>query len=343
MKIVHVSTPQRKFGNITNSFAKKLNKGLIRLGHYICDFDDREIARSHGFFNSRLFSAKRTNNRFLEVCNNFRPQVVLLGHADIISNETIDRLRSMISGVKIAHWDMDDPTSRKPSYERIERFSESVDVTFLVVGGGLLEKFNKKNNCVAYIPNVVDRAIERFENDKKTLFDYDIVFCGSSEKGGQRDQFLRSFAEAPLLESVRIEVRGMFEKPRVYGDAYEQVLRCSKMGLNLSKVNNQPLMSSSRIAQLMGNGILTFISHATGLQEIITDDEAVFYDNFEDLIQKVLYYHENDTERCRIAYNGRIASHQRFSSDRIAKFMLEVIMEDEFSESYEWENHIFGR
>ena len=340
MKILSVGHSQRKFGKVANLFSKKLNYGLIRLGHHIYEFDDREVARSQSPFRSRIGGTKRANRRFLEVCENFRPRVILLGHADLISNKTLKQCRALLPEVKIAHWSVDAFYIPR-HFKRFQSFLESSDALFATTGGSVLAGFKTPGKRLAYIPNAVDAAIDCLQNDQQDAFDIDLLFCGSPSKEKPRDSIVEKLAGDNRLVNVRFEVRGLMGKPRVYGDEYDQLLKRSKMALNLSRDNDSPLCSSDRISQLLGNGLLTFIPESTGLKEIISTEEAVFFRGYEDLIDKVLYYNTHDSERKRIAAAGRIASHERFSSERVARFMIELTMGLPLSERYEWERHLF--
>ena len=74
------------------------------------------------------------------------------------------------------------------------------------------------------------------------------------------------------------------------------------MALNLSQGKPIKFYSSDRIAQLIGNGILTFVDIKTQLNKIFKNDEVIFYSNLNDLVKKVLFYKNNDKER---KYKGR--------------------------------------
>ena len=79
------------------------------------------------------------------------------------------------------------------------------------------------------------------------------------------------------------------------GEKFLKTLTNYKMGINLSRGNPVKYYSSDRIAQYMGNGLLTFIDIKTQLNKIINNNEAVFYKNFNDLIKKILFYKENNS------------------------------------------------
>ena len=55
------------------------------------------------------------------------------------------------------------------------------------------------------------------------------------------------------------------------------------MGLNLSGGEPLKYYSSDRIAQLFGNGLLTFLDEKTQLNELFTNREAIFYKDINDL------------------------------------------------------------
>ena len=62
------------------------------------------------------------------------------------------------------------------------------------------------------------------------------------------------------------------------------------MGLNLSRGKPIKYYSSDRIAQLMGNGLLTFIHKDYHYSDFFTDKEIVTYKNYNDLVKKILYF-----------------------------------------------------
>ena len=72
------------------------------------------------------------------------------------------------------------------------------------------------------------------------------------------------------------------------------------MGLNLSRGKPTKYYSSNRIASVMGNGLLTFIDQNVQLKDFFNKNEIVFYQNINDLADKIKFYSRNDKVRIKI-------------------------------------------
>ena len=77
----------------------------------------------------------------------------------------------------------------------------------------------------------------------------------------------------------------MFGRQPVWGDDFLNKLSNSNMALNLSRGKPVKYYSSDRIAQLMGNGLLTYI-HSDTKFNFFTNNEMIFYKNILDLSEK---------------------------------------------------------
>ena len=72
------------------------------------------------------------------------------------------------------------------------------------------------------------------------------------------------------------------------------------MALNLSQGKPTKYYSSDRIAQLIGNGILTFVDIKTKLNNFFSDDEVIFYKSMNDLSKKINFYKVNHIKEIRL-------------------------------------------
>ena len=69
----------------------------------------------------------------------------------------------------------------------------------------------------------------------------------------------------------------------LYGVIILLILINSKMGLNLSRGQPVKYYSSDRIAQLLGNGLLTFVDIRTKFDHFFSNNQIVFYNDLNDL------------------------------------------------------------
>jgi spore maturation protein CgeB len=109
------------------------------------------------------------------------------------------------------------------------------------------------------------------------------------------------------------------------------------MALNLSQGKPTKYYSSDRIAQLIGNGILTFVDIKTGLNKFFSNDEVIFYKSMDDLSKKIDFYKINHKIRNKIAKKGQKKYLKHFNSTKIAGFIIDKTMNFKTIKKYFWE------
>ena len=114
-----------------------------------------------------------------------------------------------------------------------------------------------------------------------------------------------------------------------------KVSKCS-MGLNLSRGKPIKYYSSDRLAQLMGNGLLTFIDQKTCLNDFFTNKELVFYKNIDDLSYKLNKYKKDEKLRKNIAKNGKKKYFKYFNSTLVAQYIIEKTLDTKHRNFYLW-------
>ena len=121
----------------------------------------------------------------------------------------------------------------------------------------------------------------------------------------------------------------------IWGNDFLNKLSNSKMALNLSRGRPVKYYSSDRVAQLMGNGLLTFIHKDTKFNDFFENDEMIFYNNLTDLSDKIIKYSKDDFERRKIAKKGHNKYHKYFNSSLVARYIIDRTFE--ISSKYYWE------
>lgn len=342
MKILHVANfNHKKNGQIFYDVSRKLTNGFIRDGHSVFDFSDRDIARAGNPLGARKFGVGSANRRLLETCENYRPDLICFGHADVIRPPTLAAIREIVPTVRIVQWNVD-PLFEPDNVGRILTKVDHVDLTLITTAGEQLRQFSRPNNRVAFMPNPVDPSIESGRAFAETDQEFDLIYCIGNPATPRLHDGRRSNVPVlaqHLIDSVpeaRFAFYGLFGKGPIFGTAYQNALRNARMGLNLSRRSDNYLYSSDRMAHLTGNGLLTFVDRATRFDELYRDDEIVFYESLDDLVSRIRFYKRNDDERRRVAENGWRRSVEMFDSTRVARYLIEQAFELPFSAPYEW-------
>jgi hypothetical protein len=276
------------------------------------------------------------------VVNTFKPNLVILGHADGVSKKTLLEIKKLDKNVKFTQWFLDPVTKYGPDYHknkyRILHKSKIVDTTFVTTHPNAID-FKIKNTY--FLPNPCDESLEVLKNyNHKCSKD---VFFGMSHgvhrgtlkegKVDNRELFINKLIRN--CEDVKFDIYGMNNVQPVWGSKFIKTIANSKMGLNLSRGEPVKYYSSDRIVQLIGNGLLTFIDKKTKLNDLISTKEAVFYNNMEDLIKKIKIFKKNDKRRIRIARAGRNMYHKYFNSTLVANYIVDRTLG--IKSKYYWE------
>ena len=336
MRVVQAGHFQlRKYGRPKVSTELKLLNGFVRLNHNVQIFSERDTAAFEAPFGWRDLRKGKANKRLVETCQNFQPDLLVLGHCDIIRNETLDAIRKDLPDLRIAYRNVDALYTERNAM-RIRARAPFVDHLFLTTAGEESRNLADDPAKVSYIPNPVDAAIEIYDNSQKpaNAFERDLFFAGQGDADLPRLQMARTLKEE-LGSELRFDTFGFDGAPAIWGSAYDRVLATTKMGLSLNRQEGAALSSSARIAQLLGNGILAFVHRSSGLDRFFRD-RAVFFESHDDLRDKVRHYHANDGDRRRISSAGHDYCHREMSSERVGQFIIDRTFGHAEADNYPW-------
>jgi hypothetical protein len=338
MRILQVGNAQiRRFGKARVSTEYKILNGLIRNNHHVLHFSDRDMAAFLAPFKLRDLGIGKMNRKLIETAVNFRPDMILLGHCDLIHNDTLASIRKKLPEVRVGYRNVD-PLFVPHNIPAIHQRTESADAIFVTTAGSGLNQFKGKRAAVHYMPNPTDASIETLDNASAENLPYDLFFCGNSDEHTERTNTINYLHEELREGPVNFQAFGYFDNPNVWGHAYEDVLSKSKMGLNLNRQEDF-LYSSARLAQLMANGILAFIHKGGAMHKLLGEDSAVYFDTKEALLDQVKSLHGDDSMRKTIASNGRKFYRKHFSSDAVSQYIVERTMGLPLSKDYIWADY----
>lgn len=330
---------QFKYGQWYMCLDSKLSNGLIQLGHSVYNFSHRDIARAENPFKSKYMGAKIMNKRLLESCENYQPDFILLGHSELVTLATIKNIRKILPHCKIAMWYCD-PLFQEHGLNLLNSRTEILDALFTTTGGQALAQLKKssKDCLLAHIPNWVFSGCESGRAFDNKSFKYDVFFAGDDYNESDRKALLLNIKEN--TQNLRFGLFQALNNPRIHGRDYYHSLENSLMGLSLSRKLDVDWYSSDRLQQMTGNGLCTFSPRTKGLEKLYNEDEIVWFDNFEELHQKIQYFMQNQDEAKIIAKKGWEKVHATMNSKIIGQYIIDRTYQKNVQD-VSWKNEIY--
>ena len=316
------------------SIGQKLSRGFVRSGHSVLNFSDRDMMRiGRGVFD--IFGRRSLNKKIISSVKNYNPDLMLIGHADLIYASTLEEAKTYNKNLKIAQWFEDPLINSGPDYnentKKVLDKLDFIDNTFVTTSPDVLD-FDLNGSNFHYMPIPVDDSVERLKVFEMSNSIFDVFFAMSHGvnrgvlKRGKKDG-REDFLEALMINNptIKFDVYGLNGRQPIWADSFFNVISKSKMALNLSRGVPKKYYSSNRIASLLGNGLLTFIDEKTKFNHFFNNNELVFYKNIEDLSEKMQKLSLDDNLRKKIAKNGWLKYHKFFNSQIVSDYMISKV------------------
>ena len=331
LKILHISTfDERSDHRLFNiSIANKLSKGFIRNDHDVINFSYRN------YLSKNIVSKNNTliNEKIINITENYRPNLIVLGHNNILENDTLSAIKTKYDS-KIILWYEDALGKRgegpnwRNNLNLIENNNELIDQYYLTTHPDEIKTIiqRKKLNYlpIPVDPNIENLKIYNFKNRYKDLFfalSHGVNF-GKLKRGktDERENFIKNLMG--LFPNIKYNILGISnETPKWNYNFYIELAKC-KMSLNLSRGKPLKYTSSNRIAALIGNGIFTFIDRNTKFDDFFNDKEVGFYKDVNDLGNKIEYLLSNPNKINEYAKRGKNKYFKLFNNKLITSNII---------------------
>jgi hypothetical protein len=165
-KILHIADLHiRHFSRLFYSTGKKINNGLILNGHNVVNISDRDITNQNkNIFDIR--SRKLLFDTITQNIENFRPDLIIMGHVDRINYETFYKLKEKYRSIRFSQWFLDPLNIDGPDFNKNkERFYlkyQFCDTNFITTAVDALDFVSQ--NKTFFIPNPIDPSIDVYRN-----------------------------------------------------------------------------------------------------------------------------------------------------------------------------------
>ena len=343
LKILHISTFDEKNDHrlFNISIANKLTKGFIRNDNDVVNFSYRD-------FNNKLLLKNNSylNQKIFNITQNYKPDLILLGHNNILSGDTLEKIKSKHK-TKIALWYEDHLIKGGPNYinnlNLIEKNRDLIDQYFLTTYPNSINTKieNKKMN---YMPIPADKNIENLEIYNSNHRYKDLFFALShgvnygklkNRNIDEREAFLNELLNKN--KNLTFNILGYAnEQPKWNYDYFKELSKC-KTALNLSRGDPSKYASSNRIASLIANGIMTFIDKKTQYQDFFTNDEMGFYSSAADLVNQLENLNGNINKINKISRNGKIKYFNIFNNSIVTDYIISKTFNTKSKYKYVWD------
>lgn len=342
LKILHITNFNERFdGRLHYNTSKRLNNGFIRNNHNVLTMSDRDITYYNKSIND-FYGIKKFNEKIFNTFVNFKPDLIVLGHADTILKETLIKIKQ-IKNVKICQWFLDPLIKTGPDYiknkNRILSLEKYLDGTFLTTDPKSIS-FKIKNSF--FIPNPYDDSFELLDNSKENK-KKDLFFAmshgvhrGKLKKGkyDEREKILNILEKN--LKDCEFDFFGYKNVEPLWAEEFINSIQNYNMGLNLSRGKPLKYYSSDRIVQIIGNGLLCFLNNDTKLFEIIPRNCAIYYKDNNDLYNKIMFYKNNMIEMKKIASNGKKFYSKNLNSNIVSQYLIDKVFKLKNKYNYIW-------
>ena len=328
MRFIHCA-PFNIFSKVGGSLYSnpiKISQGLIQNNHYVHNFDYRDTSRYLSFFNNKKNGQKKMNKFFISLIDDINPDVIIFGHAELIFEETYEYIKR--KKIRMVYWYNDIPLQNY-----FNKIAHYFDFILTTAGGEFIEEIKKYNKDTFFLPNLVDKNIEKYKCFNNKVFRNEILFTGRKDK--ERSKLI-SYLKSTL--GSKIKFIGDTKGSVVIGEQYLSEIANSKICVNHNRdfTLKYEWYTSDRLMHIIGNGSFPLSTKIINGEDFF-EDKLEYYSSYEELVEKSLYYLDNKEKRVEKSIWLYKRVHELFDSKRVALYIIDLLENNSKNlKSYEW-------
>jgi spore maturation protein CgeB len=254
------------------------------------------------------------NKKIIDLVSKFKPEYLWIEKCLMIKPNTLNKIKKIQNDLSIIFFSEDDMYSRHNQSKYFMKNIKYYDYFVTTKSFNLeeLPKIGVKN--LIYIDKSyhinTHKPIELSEKDLE-IYSSDVGFVGSFEKERFEDiLFLaQNGIKVKIWGNGWAKVKGKHDNieiknKAIYGNEYVKAICATKINLCFLRKINRDLHTGRSIEIPACKGFMLAERTSEHTRLFDEDVEAVFFDSKVELLEKVNYYLDNDTEREKIALNG---------------------------------------
>ncbi len=354
MRILHISNFGYKHnGRLYWNQCYKISNGFIRNGHNVYNFSERDKSRSDLL--NKLNNNKNLQHSILQTVKNYNPDIVLLGHSDRVHLDTLEKIKFINKNIKIAEWNVDNYKLDNTEH-KLKTRTKYLDGIFSTTADIELSEC-VSNNFVTFFPNIVDSSIENLRIFEESHHKKDVFFALShgvgtgklrTKNSNKENNDPRVIFANKIINSdfdIKCNFFGFNNIEPIWANTFKDEIKSCYMGLCIQRKPQLKYCLSDRMVQYGGNGLMLFLENDTQYEEFFSNNkEAVFFDDIDDLLEKINYYKKNKIEALKIAEAGYKRLHNNCNEKVVTNYFLDCLFGNNFDElrlKYNWPIHIY--
>ena len=348
-RIIHVGVfgEKQNYRTYNLSLANKISNGFIKNNNHVINIDYRSKKfETNSFGLNNFFIKSNFDDEILKIITNYKPDLILLGHNNILKRETIITIKDT-HRAKIALWYEDHITKNDPNSSNnlklIEKNHDLIDQYFITTHKRHIKtKINHKK--IHFLPMPVDASVEKsnFSDQKNKSFDLFFAISHGVNRGvlkknhiDNRVKFINNLIK--YNNNLKFNFLGFNNHQPKWNEDLFLEMKKSYFALNLSRGGPYMYTSSNRIATYVGNGMPTFVDKRLKFSNFFKKDELLFYKNEKDIIKQINTLLKNPKKILNIGLKGKKKYFKLFENVIISDFILSKIFNVKSKFNYIWE------
>ena len=299
----------------------------------------RKLSRSVKFRLGYFPERNKENEKILDHLYRNNYDILFIEKGLSIKPKTINKAKKLRPRIRIISYSLDDVMNKRNSSVYYQRSIPLYDFHFTNKKYNVPELENAGGKNVHYFINGYSVQVHHPETVTPTEMEYygsDVAFIGTYEK--ERADLIRWLAE----NGIRIKIWGWIKNAGasemvhpgitvheacIYDDAYRKVISSSKINLCFLRKENRDTETTRSVEIPACGGFMIAERTSDHLRLFKEDEEAVYFDSKEELLEKINYYLNHEEERKVISINVRqrcITS--KYSYTNQLKIIISIIL-----------------